>query len=93
MKISTLLHELRELSHLPRAMKIVLAPQEVRLLWPVLPGRWRLVEVRPDWLVQCTVYSVQCMDSSPVMSLFQLVPTRGAELHWITASHDLLLAY
>ena len=26
------------------------------------------------------------------MSLFQLVPTRGAELLWMTASHDLLLA-
>ena len=32
------------------------------------------------------------MHSSPPMSSFQLVPTRGAELLWITASHDLLLA-
>ena len=32
------------------------------------------------------------MYSSPLLSLFQLVPTRGAKLLWISASHDLLLA-
>ena len=32
------------------------------------------------------------MHSSPLKSLFQLIPTRGAELLWITSSHDLLLA-
>ena len=30
-----LLHKLKDLSHLQRAMAFVLAPKEVRLLWPV----------------------------------------------------------
>ena len=33
-----LLHTLREISHLLRAMKIVLAPKAVTLHWPVLQG-------------------------------------------------------
>ena len=40
----TILHKLRELSHLSGLIKIALATKAVSLHWPVLPSQWRSVD-------------------------------------------------
>ena len=82
----TLLHKHRELSHLPRAMKIVFAPKAVTLHWPVLPGRWRSVD---------SYKSLHCKESDCFARLTLNIVARfgrSANLPVLNISEDTYLA-